>query len=389
MLTDTQVTPRRAVLVMMLAVMVGCVDGAGGVRRDVAKGPIVPAPPPEPSIELRDVLTIHHSLAEEDFAALDQRLVWNADSARRDPGYEGRYAAAFDVFAVLDTVTGRHLDDWVARDSAATVPHIARAMFRLAAAHDARGDDRQVTDEEAAHEGEWLRLAGDDIDSAVRADSTNVMTCVVGLDAARGALARPVARRVLDAGLRQLPSSVALRMNYMWLMRRRWGGSARAMEQFAEECDSAAVVNPRFRLVRGMIPLDAGIHLYNRSKNIEAAKTFGEALAYGDHWLYRYNRGDAYFFAKDYDRAVEDYTAALQQRPGHIATRARRAAAYDWLAYKSGPGAAHDSLLALARGDFSVAYLLDPSNVTVTDVADDHPALRPAAALRALRLQAQ
>ncbi len=68
----------------------------------------MPAPPPEPSISVNDLLVLHRALVVDDYARLESRLAWHVDSARLDTGYE-RYRTAFGVLsdAVDGSLTGR------------------------------------------------------------------------------------------------------------------------------------------------------------------------------------------------------------------------------------------------------------------------------------------
>ena len=42
----------------------------------------IPAPPPEPSMSVDDLLALHRALVGDDHARLESRLVWHLDSAR-------------------------------------------------------------------------------------------------------------------------------------------------------------------------------------------------------------------------------------------------------------------------------------------------------------------
>jgi hypothetical protein len=64
----------------------------------------IPAPPPEPSISVNDLLALHRALVGDDYSRLESRLVWHVDSARLDTGYELGYRPAFGVLS--DAVDG-------------------------------------------------------------------------------------------------------------------------------------------------------------------------------------------------------------------------------------------------------------------------------------------
>jgi tetratricopeptide (TPR) repeat protein len=361
----------------------GCADG---VRRsaeqpvEASHQAIAPAPPPEPSITLEEALTLRALVLADRFPALEERLAYHADSANLDSGYEQRYRARFDVFDVADTSLRSHLDAWVASDTASSIAHLARATHRIAAAGEARGEKwaRETSAQQFEGMLEWQRLAINDIEAAHWIDSTNVLQYFLLLHVTMTRGDDDHAKGVLDAGLRQLPGSLLLRMRYMNTLRPRWGGSVEQMQQLADEADRVARINPRLRLLRGFLAYEAGETLSGAKQHLAAAAEFSKAIAYGDCWQFRMARADAFYFADKYAAAVEDYTAALAMRPAMVNALARRGASYDYMAWEGPEGPARDALIERGRKDVWAAAELDPADRVLKSVLADHEALIPA-----------
>ena len=302
--------PRATLLLGLLTLAsVACRDRSA--RASVAD--VAEAPPPEPSIARDDVIGIHRMLVADDFDGLDARLAWNADSARHDSGYEGRYRAALDVFDAGDPALGPHLDAWVLHNRISSTAHLARATWRIARASSARGGRAgETTKQQLDAMFHWGELAKQDLESAEGADPTNALIYFESMGVAMW-YGEPAERKaLLDSGLAQLPGSLLLRLRYLHSVRPRWGGAVEQMEAQVREADSAAARYPRLRLLHGFVAYDDASALYDRGDYAGAVRRFTDALRNGDTWQYRAERASAYFHARQY----QDASRALARPSG-------------------------------------------------------------------------
>jgi tetratricopeptide (TPR) repeat protein len=168
-------------------------------------------------------------------------------------------------------------------------------------------------------------------------------------------------RRLLDQGLRIQPYSFRLRAVYIQALLPRWGGSYGSMMMFAEECAPYAARNPRIKALAGFVDYDRGRVLEKEGKKAEAIAEYGRALAHGDFWQFRYERGDLYFHADQNKEALEDLNKAVEQNPQDPD------ALYDrsWVSYELGfaaKGDARSAYFAQAYDDIVLSVALDPTD---------------------------
>lgn len=409
--------PRSATSLLLAAtilVAAGCIDAAphtvelqGRTRPD---RPIVPAPPPEPSLSIDDVLEVRALLLSGDFATLDARLAWNVDSARHDSGYELRYRTYFSVPLAGDSSLRPQLDAWTESRPRSAAAHLARAAHAMALGDKARGTKwaRETSPAQFASMRAWYDVARRDLVEAQALDSTSIMAHWLALGMAMSGPARrspsggpllqqvlreiffalapsgePVAmpyrsrREILAEGLRIVPGSLMLRWKYGYSMRPRWGGSIAELEELADGWDRDAATNPRLRLLRGLIPFDSAEALAGDDRDAEAIDMYSQALQYGDYWLYHEQRANAYWSVRRNDEAIADFDSALAQLPSLDDARAGRGYLLYFQALKK-TGADSAELMRRAKLDICITAELDSTGRRLKWVLKELPDLRPA-----------
>src|SRR5215208_6136786 len=366
---------------MALALAVhGRVTARRVARTYAADAPVLPTPPPEPSLRIDEVEALHDAFTREDFTTLDLRLAWDGREARHDPGYELRYRVALDIFDRDDPSVRRALDLWVAQAPMSPAARLARATHFTARAWTARGHavTSKTTRDRFREMDEWFGLAAADIAAARRLDSTNVMSYWLQLGLIPGGDVDE--RAVLEQGLRQLPGSLLPRTRVQHYRRPRWSSgrwrSARVeMLAFADESDEASISNPRVHVIRGYIPFDSAEFLHHRDLELEAVEMYSRALRHGDFWVFRLGRADAYFYSKQWSKAKDDYDAVLVERPTATEARARRAATCMRLFWKVPLGAERNAMMQCMLEDIRIASTLDPGNPDLAWILKQHPYL--------------
>jgi tetratricopeptide (TPR) repeat protein len=101
--------------------------------------------------------------------------------------------------------------------------------------------------------------------------------------------------------------------------------------------------------------------LKKEGRKAEAIKAFGRALAHGDFWQFRYERGNLYFHADQNKEALEDLNKAVEQNPQDADALYERS----WVSYELGfdaKGAARSAYFAQAYDDIVLSVALDPTD---------------------------
>lgn len=121
------------------------------------------------------------------------------------------------------------------------------------------------------------------------------------------------------------PTCFSVRSRYINGLQPRWGGSYRAMEDFAARVPST--LNPRLKLLRGYVEKDRA-HVARDAKDLdEALRLANAACALGPHWDFLEERAEVLMAKNDFEHALSDLDAAIELRPELPGLRLKRARA--------------------------------------------------------------
>jgi tetratricopeptide (TPR) repeat protein len=310
-----------------------------------------------------DRLAVRRLLLTRSYDTLDLVLSAYADSVVRDYRLEYRLFdayAAFDVpFPSLEPV----LSEWVERQPTSAAALLARGTYLTAAGWKARGHKfaGQTSRRQFVGMATYFRRAAADFTAALRLAPNSIVAYRGLMSISMNESDSAASRELLDRGLKIQPYSFRLRAFYIETLLPRWGGSYEAMMRFAEESAPYADRNPRIRALGGYVDWDRGRVLEKAGRKAEAIKAYGRAMQFGDLWLFRFERGELYFYADQNKEAAEDLTRVLVQYPQHADALYERS----WVTYVMGidasePAKGADFVQAFEDIEMSVA--LDPTD---------------------------
>jgi tetratricopeptide (TPR) repeat protein len=123
----------------------------------------------------------------------------------------------------------------------------------------------------------------------------------------------PIPKEIfLDKAIAINPRAYHYRYAYITHLKPRWGGSWKAMQQFVDETKSYFKDNPRLWILQGYKAADKGDIASGKGSYDDCISFFSEALQYGRHSLWLYER--AYCLAKkrDFEKALKDVNMSLE-----------------------------------------------------------------------------
>lgn len=307
-----------------------------------------------------DRLAVRRLLMARSFDALDVLLAAYGDSVLRDYRLEYRLSDAYDAFHVALPSLEPPLTEWVQRRPNSAAALLARASFFAASGWHARGTKwaRETPDEQFKRMGDFFRLAVADLVAAHRLAPRSIVPYLELMAIAGSQSNLNLSRQLLDEALTLQPNSFLLRLQHMYNLEPRWGGSYEAMAEFAAECAPYAARNVRIQALKGFADYDRGRELARTDHKAEALEAFGRALRFGNVWQFRYQRGRLYASLERPVEALEDLTAALVQRPQESDVLYERAN----VEYDLGHGGAGTAHFTQGFRDLDLAIELDPTD---------------------------
>jgi tetratricopeptide (TPR) repeat protein len=310
-----------------------------------------------------DKLAVRRLLQARSYDALDRLLAAYADSVLRDYRVEYRLFDAYSAFGVAVPVLEPFLTEWVKQRPKSAAARLARASFFRASGWNARGYRYagETSDQQFARMGNFFRLSLADLDAALGLAPNSIVAYRQLIDLSSSQRDKTASRRFLDQALKLQPNSFVVRAAHMHNLLPRWGGSYEAMAKFADESAPYAARNPRIKALKGFVDWDKGRILNASGKNGDAIESFQRALAFGNFWQFRYERGRFNSRSDQEAQALEDFNSALQQVPQDAdALNERCSVVYELGRQASGDASA--AYYSQAFRDIRLAAVLDPTD---------------------------
>jgi tetratricopeptide (TPR) repeat protein len=264
-------------------------------------------------------------LRQRRFADLTRQLEGLQRSFEKDFREEGAVYDAFAAFETADARLGPLLDAWVVESGHSFAPHMASAEYHHARAWHARGEKTARETGEARMQTMHERFEPA-IAAARRALALNSRLQVAYRLLHFIATARSEDEREwYDRAVAACSPCVGIREAAMYGLRPRWGGSYARMEKLAESVEAQVAANPRFATLRGYIELDQA-QVASQTKDHEGALTLADrALARGEHWEFRMERGRYLALQRRDDEALAEYDRASALHPQSLSLLELRA----------------------------------------------------------------
>jgi len=288
-------------------------------------------------IDTVDSHKIRQLLNDKQFKELNELLASAQKDCLRDFRKEYNIADAVKVFSRTAGIEDL-LNEWVKDYAQEWQPYIARAGFYFGLAWASRGEKwaKDTTDQRFKGMSDYLSKARADINSALKLDpkilpAYIMLICMnkmvsdylpnylrlIGINKAAGEDLDNAL--VYKKAIAIFPLSFTLRLEYLYALEPRWGGSYEAMESLVAQNQAVAKQNPRLKLLEGVIAWDQGNAAWdgldkNKDKD-KALALYNTALTAGDYWLFYEARATLYRSLKDYSKAVNDIDRAIELRP--------------------------------------------------------------------------
>lgn len=126
---------------------------------------------------------------------------------------------------------------------------------------------------------------------------------------------RQTVKALMEKALKVDPASFYVRRSYLYSLQPKWGGSLVKMRAYIAETSKHISRNPRLKILQGYLDYTKANILRLSNRRIEAIRHLNRALQYGESATYRSERGQNYYFLKEYKKAFSDFDAALTRDP--------------------------------------------------------------------------
>lgn len=269
---------------------------------------------PPLTADRREILA---QLRAGDFDSLDRTLASYESRAESDPAYEANAHLGFEAFSSNDPALDEPLSQWTAKSPRSYVAHLARAEFLFHQGWNARGSAGVDYTPPARLErmNAFFAQGAKEVHAAIALNPRVSEAYQLLVQQQRNNGPKDCIEVAKD-GLREVPASFTIRAQVMTCLQPRWGGSYRAMEQFAIAGQKYAGRNPRLRSLKGLADSDRGESMWNVGNYAAAIASFNRAIAVGgDNGLFYRQRGEALSDARRFDEAIADLRRADQLWP--------------------------------------------------------------------------
>jgi len=319
------------------------------------------------------IVELRQRLLRHDWSGIESELEKRQLRDDSESPLEFRYLFAFDAFASGDSALRPHFDAWVAANPRSPLARAARGIYFVrmaAAAHDAAEDQpsRAATSEISR----WIALADADVEATLRLDPSELMAHIIRLEMIPLEWRGIETDSALAAAIALRPSTLHARALFIESLTPRFDNPPRRMQRFADSAQRHVATNPRLRILRGMSDYERAHDLAAHEQHAGAIRAFTKALAYGDYWQFRYERGMEYYRVDSLTKALIDLNRALAERPGHVPSLVGRALTYAHLA-RPASGDQRSDLMRRADEDVRSAATLDSRDADVRGVLNGNP----------------
>jgi hypothetical protein len=347
------------------AALVASLLGASACSRDTSTRPPAASGPAlmDPWPTLPDVLALRALLRDNNFAGLDSAYRVLADSHDTSFRAERRFARALSAFEIDDARVSEQLAAWTRAAADARPAHAVRFDHLIYRAFAARGEDfARATDPARLQAFHGLvREAAVEAQTLLQADSNYLPAYWSALELARLGGDSTTTIAVLKRALAVAPASYQTRMEGIWALSPRWGGSLGAMWGVANGARADSALNPLFPALR-TFPFIEMAQLSLLAGDTASALSFADsAVDVAREPLACITRAEFELIVLLGDAARQDYTCAsrlISLRASRVASRAVAEADVAWQRSQAKGTPAFVAALALSDS----ALMLDPAD---------------------------
>ncbi len=298
-----------------------------------------------------DKLDLVGLLRAGQFDELEARLTTYQESFEAGRISEQIVDAAFFAFANSDLALEPRFSQWLLRFPESYAAPLARGVYYWKLGWHSRGGGyvRDTPNLRFAEMRNYFALAVPDLRLAIRLNPKLSVANGFLITLAKISGAGVSGKRTLEAGLRAVPRSAVIRGRYLFGLLPWWGGSLSEIWYFTERTKREFPDEPGLSSLEGFYDYALAETLSRRGEKEKAIAYFDQAISYGENRDYYLARGQTFYALKRYDRAIEDFSMALNARP-QVAT------ILDWRARAYKRLGRYDEAFA----DWDLALTIDP-----------------------------
>ena len=257
-----------------------------------------------------------YDLIEADYDQYLRR--YHDDVLCETPLYE-----SYKMFFPGNQVDPKYLDQWVEATGSA-VAYAARGHYKTAEAANARGTDFAANTPKISLQ-EMTRLcyeAADDLMDALDLNPRLTPAWVALLRLSMMTQMPFSPQEIYSEAIKHDHNSIYLRLQFMYALQPRWGGSYPEMEALAKRAVQEIDLNPRFWSLQGEIYADQANMCAINGDFTRSVELYTKALEYGDKLTWLQYRSYALNKLGRTDEALTDLERILYYDPDHyVATQ--------------------------------------------------------------------
>lgn len=285
-----------------------------------------------PGLNGDEYLRIRKLLRARQFEILNQQLRELTRQVTRDISQEPRLVASYEAFDLGYEEMDHYFNDWVRTFPNIEYSYLARASFYSGLGWKFRERAAKTRDPvDTQRSNKYFYNALTDIDTAIGRNRQSGVAYGLLMGVAAATQERSQLKQHLDAGLEAIPGSLFVRTSYLQFLTPQWGGSSRAMDQFAMEAKRYESMNRLLVFMPSYSSAMQGDYFMARQQYKKAHQLYSQALKAGHHYEFYQKRAKADLKLKRYRDALRDLEAATRYHSATIDAYLGQAEAYSGL----------------------------------------------------------
>jgi tetratricopeptide (TPR) repeat protein len=298
------------------------------IPRDLPLLPVRRAPTAGTQVPAVDRAALRSLLVNRQFKQLTAVIERFQAAFEKDPSREEWMHDAYDVLGYAEARERELIEKWISATPRSFAPYLARAAYWVNTGFLWRGQkfysetkpfEREAMQDAFDHARADLRKA-----LALRPRLIEARIQLIQVEVAGGD--RDVAERALEESLALCPSCYHVRVQWLWALQPRWGGSLEEMDAFVAERSDPASRRHR-NLVGFVLRERARVLSLESPKSSEIRSLKERECAVGGEWVFLVACADQRK-KEDRDGFLADLSRAEAVAPGLSEVLARRASAY-------------------------------------------------------------
>lgn len=285
-----------------------------------------------PGLNGDEYLRLRKLLRARQFEILNKVLGELTHQVGRDISQEPRLAASYQAFDLGYEEMAHYFNDWVRTYPNMEYAYLARASFWTGLGWSAYAQAKQSRDPlETQQSKKYFYNALNDIDAAIGKNRQSGIAYGFLMDVAAATQERSQLRQHLDTALKMVPESLFIRTSYMRFLSPEWGGSAAAMNRFAQQAKSFEHLNRLLVFMPAYAKAFQADEKMRRYEFKQAHRLYTDALTYGHHYEFYGKRARADLKLKRYRDVLSDLSMATRFHSATIEAYLGQAEAYSGL----------------------------------------------------------